>query len=344
MNKPAKGKPRPRITRPSGLLRPELKSLEVILTTRCDINCIMCPYKEHPECDLPSPFLKEISGVMPGLDDVLWSGGEVFLLDYFADMAVSVSRKYPSLQQWIVTYGGLIDEKWAELIAENGINLIFSIDGVTKKTYESIRRGSDFGRLRRNIERINTLRNRYGSRTRLLLLATIMRSNHEELESFVDFARLHGFSSLILHPIHTALKGIEEENIFCNNNIYIKRIADSAAMVNEQARKYGIELIDLLPYSAGGAGLNWDNLPKPEYSGKDPFCLIPWQRLFINYDGTVKPSGWCRVPAGNLFENSLREIWDNNMSYYRDGLLKGEREELGCSILCSRLSGKWMLY
>src|SRR3989339_1074963 len=136
------------------ILKSHPRCLEVILTNRCNIDCIMCPYKKERPQDLPYIFIKEISRYFPVIEHVMWSGGEVFLVDYFERLFDEASQ-HRYLQQWIVTHGGLINKKWAEKIAATNTNLIVSIDTAVKNTYEKIRRGASYDELIENIKNIN---------------------------------------------------------------------------------------------------------------------------------------------------------------------------------------------
>jgi MoaA/NifB/PqqE/SkfB family radical SAM enzyme len=127
--------------------------LGVTLSSKCNLRCIMCRVAENT-WDVSQNIITEIIRLFPFLKRISWQGGEVFLLDYFGELFEKAAF-YPNLKQTIVTNGLLIDKKWAEKLARCNADIIFSIDGVTKKTYEHIRRGARFEDLIRSIETLN---------------------------------------------------------------------------------------------------------------------------------------------------------------------------------------------
>ena len=52
--------------------------LGVVLTTKCNIDCIMCPDKGI-KWELPDSLHDQITGMYPYLEEIYWRGGEVFL-------------------------------------------------------------------------------------------------------------------------------------------------------------------------------------------------------------------------------------------------------------------------
>ena len=63
-------------------------------------------------------------------------------------------------------------------------------------------------------------------------------------------------------------------------------------------------------------------------------CPHPWERIFIDYHGKVKPDCWCDNPVGNILENQIDEIWNNKeMQTYRQRIIEGSSRGW-CSDIC----------
>lgn len=321
------------------ILSSKIRRLTVTLSNRCNLSCIMCITHNVP-WEIPKRTIKEIFSLFPYLEKVMWQGGEVFVLDYFEEI-LSYAYQFPNLRQSIVTNGQLITEKMAEQLVKNNAELTFSIDGITKDTYEYIRRKAKFDRLIRNIKLISELKKQYKSNTILNLNVAVMKSNYHQLEGFIDFAQEFGFEFICLMPIHIHLK--TPEDIFTNQDMEALRfITEVSPKIEAKAKQYGIRLENRL------SRLTEINLTEPDTNKilnrggeKKLLCHIPWQQLLIDYDGTVRPDCLCRIEksAGSLLENSsLEEIWNNKvMQEYRKRIVDNDYVDL-CNPMC--ISGK----
>jgi len=178
--------------------------LNVVLTTRCNLNCLMCEVRRIP-WQIPEKVIGEVISLFPYLREIIWQGGEVFLLDYFKGL-LERATPYPDLTHDITTNGHLIDEEWMSMLNKINLNLNISIDGVTKQTYEYIRKGSKFEDLIRTLELINETKNQgEGKRLVLVMIVTVMHSNYRELEKVIEFAKRFKFDRIILQPIKVIL-------------------------------------------------------------------------------------------------------------------------------------------
>lgn len=83
------------------------------------------------------------------------------------------------------TNGLLLNEEIIEGLCDAGLNwIIISVDGATKYTYESIRKGGDFGRLFQNILLVNTICNNRKRRPSIRLQICEQPRNSEEIEEW----------------------------------------------------------------------------------------------------------------------------------------------------------------
>jgi MoaA/NifB/PqqE/SkfB family radical SAM enzyme len=282
----------------------------------------MCEERLIP-WDLPDDIIREIIGLFPYLEKIIWQGGEILLLDYFKDL-LDEANKFPNLHQSIITNGLVITEELAKKLVRENIELTFSIDAVTKELYESIRKRAKFEELIRNIKLVNRLRHQRNFKNMSFRMhAVIMNSNYRELEGFVDFAKEYQFDALHLMPIWGNLNG--PENIFYRNDTealgYIK---EKIGKVEKKARDYKIDLLNSLPFSSNRKDVRAQMKSDTEAGGdrgapeEGLLCHMPWKRLVINPAGNVSPACHCKVMVGNVLRENLSDIWNNEkMQEYR---------------------------
>lgn len=297
------------------VLTSKVTSLVVTLTTRCNISCIMCEEIKIP-WDIPEKIIQEIASLFPYLEQIIWQGGEILLLDYFKDL-LGEANKFPNLHQSIITNGLPITEELAEKLVRDNIELTFSIDGVTKELYETIRKKARFEELINNIKLVNNIRKRQCfKKMSFRMHVVIMNSNYRELERFIDFAKEYEFDALHLMSIWGNLNS--DENIFYHKNMEaLNYIKENISRVEMKAKEYNISLLNSLPYS-NSSGEDDRKEKRIESKTENLLCYMPWRRLVINPAGNVCPACHCKEMVGNVLENSLSEIWNNEkMQMYR---------------------------
>ncbi|HLD30316.1 MAG TPA: radical SAM protein, partial [bacterium] len=314
------------------------KGLIVTLTTRCNLQCIMCGVP-NVRWDLPETTAGEIRELFPYLKKVHWQGGEVFLVDTFQKL-FKEAASYPQMEQHINTNGLLLDESWCRILSRSRVNLDFSIDGVSASTYEYIRKGGRFDRLLENLRLLNRLRKESGENKMVLTLNfVVMKSNYREAIHIMDFAREYGFSSLQLSPVG-CITG--EENIFLHRDKEaIAYLKGNLPPLFEKARKYSLDFRHCLPLESRDRSEEKETRdilradpPRRTVSSR---CYLPWEYLFIDGSGNVFPYCFCPEALGNLKQFSLLDLWNNEkMRHYRTVLAGGSENNI-CSRNC--LSG-----
>jgi MoaA/NifB/PqqE/SkfB family radical SAM enzyme len=124
---------------------------------------------------------------------------------------LSEGVKCKNLNQVIFTNGLLLNEKNLEIIAKGNVELVLSIDGARKESYEYIRRGASFEKLCKVLELIKEVRKSTGAKINTYYNPVICRTNYKEIEEMVEFAKKYEFTAITLNPI----RGYPEE-IFLN--------------------------------------------------------------------------------------------------------------------------------
>jgi MoaA/NifB/PqqE/SkfB family radical SAM enzyme len=305
------------IRQKKSLLSSKFTSLICTLENKCNIQCIMCGVWRDP-WSIPKKTFRQIIDILPYLEHVIWLGGEVFLSPYFGDL-LEETKRYPYLEQRINTNGLLITEEWAEKLFQNNIELIYSIDGVTKETYEHIRRGGRFEDLLKSLNIIKEMRAKNKSkRFNLRLNVVVMKSNYQELERLMDFAKDYDFENVQLigiqgedSPEHIFNGKPESKEILRQLDMIVKRL-------QSKANEYNIELLNCLPLHNSTcqiqAKADCGHNERGDFNGEASFCYLPWQQMLIEPYGHVRFGCWCSVPIGNIMNEDIEEIWNSEVA------------------------------
>lgn len=315
------------------ILESKPRKLAIILTTRCNLKCIMCPcthfHQTHKiENTIPFDAIKQIYKFFPYIEWIDWQGGEVFLVDYFKELFIEAS-KFPRILQDIITNGLLIDEEWAEILVQSNVLLTYSIDAVTKNKYEYIRRGARFENLLKSIETINRNKQKYNSKIKLLLNAVVMKCNYRELDLFPEFCKKYAFSHLRFDYLRHDVAC--EEDIFTNpQDSTIRYIKDKLSEIELKCKEFGIYFTHSLDSLLSRENDKQDRNPIPFI----PKCKAPWRKLTIEDSGGVRIDCKCPYTVGNIIESPIEEIWNSEMiQRYRSAIIAGQVQNL-CSEVC----------
>lgn len=324
------------------ILKSKPHRLMILLTTKCNLECIMCHRVRVRKQTVPFDAIKKIYDLLPYVTWINWQGGEVFLVDYFKQLFLKI-RNYRHIYQTILTNGLLIDDEWAKILAESNTGVTYSIDAVTKQTYEKIRRGARFDDLLKSCGRISKYREKYNSSTPLEITAVVMRSNYRELYLFPEFCKKNGFTNLRFDYLHPEI--VPEEDVI------LKRSPDAVEYMRNVIPEIEMKCKELnIGFDCTFRGFLDDerkqsSSPNPDrmltkhkerseinnknYSGVlqgNIKCKLPWQQFTIvaSEKGDVQPDCACIYPVGNLMESKIDEIWNSEkMQLYRHNLITG---------------------
>jgi MoaA/NifB/PqqE/SkfB family radical SAM enzyme len=327
------------------VLESKVRALTVTLSNQCNLSCIMC-ITRHNSWRLPEQRLRELVDLFAYLEKISWQGGEVFTLPEFPDLLREAAR-YPALRQNIVTNGQCIREDLLELLVRSNLQMTFSIDGVTRETYEYIRRGGDFARLLRTLDRLAEEKRKHRSDMVMNMNVVVMKANAREIERIPEFAARHGFEFVCLLPLHSHVA--HEQDIATADRETRECLRSGLRSFEERAREYGIRVEnrvvipdgkDCPPAAMPPPAPTPEPAAKPaqrrEASRASGHCFIPWRHLLLDYDGTVRPDCLCPEErnAGSLSTLSIADAWNSPaLQEYRRAVRQGAEKGL-CSPHC----------
>jgi MoaA/NifB/PqqE/SkfB family radical SAM enzyme len=306
------------------ILKSRPSMLGIIVNDWCNLNCIMCSEaRRKNQCTLSASVLWKIEELLPYLEKIDWQGGEFFRLDYIRDIFLFM-KHYPRIRHTITTNGILLNKEWVELLLNLNTALTFSIDSPHRETYEYIRQGGNYNELIERLNLISNLEQKHKKRLERYLTVVVMKSNYLHLVDFVEFAKKYKFSSVFFTPV----KNLDsEENIFKYSNQDIQKYLNEVSyLLRDRFAESNIELKWFLPDARQQLDSSQDSLIK---NNTNLLCDIPWRGMFICADrnGDILPDCWCSQPIGNIFRDTLLEVWNNvKMQEYRRKITSNDIE------------------
>ncbi len=300
--------------------------IEIEVTTRCNLKCIICErtYWDEPNRDMSFEEFKSIVDQFPKLR---WMGltgiGESFINKDFMKMLRYVKSRNVFVELYDTFY--FIDEKTAKDLIDMGVDKIFiSLDAATKETYETIRIGSNFERVINNVKNLHRIKRETGTVFPEVAYHYIVNKyNLREIPQYIDLVHSITQGSAIIQFTRLLHEYKEVKDLF------VEIPDDVIKSAEKKAKDLGIHLV-------------W-NLDVPQNKPPINEC-IEWTMPFIFVTGHVIPC--CSgneaghrdfqkdTALGNVFEQNFKEIWNGkNYKNLRKMLLNG-KTPLQCKNCC----------
>jgi len=263
----------------------------------CNLKCIGCAFSADAEDHIYSGYKKPLP--LEKFKEIVTEGYRLGLRSvYFGFLSeptinknfmnyVKVAKEAGINEIWFSSNGTILSEDSLDELVDIGVSrVLFSIDAATEETYNKVRPGGDYNQLVSNLEYLIESRNRKGSKLPLIRLSFVVNSlNSDELDPFI--AQWEGKADFF------SIQHFES----------IDDRTDEFKLIKE------------------------DEKTVPE----NFTCPQPNQRLFVLSNGDVFPC--CtfahmyddEMKVGNVFENSIGEIWNiQKMKDLRKDLKNGD--------------------
>jgi MoaA/NifB/PqqE/SkfB family radical SAM enzyme len=291
---------------------------QIELTTRCALRCRMCCREGHHHLarkDMEMENFRKILPYLPQVETAVLEGwGESLLHPRLTEIIRLV--KGAGAQVGFVTSGMTLEENYILDLVRAGTDFIgFSFAGARPETHDFIRANSHLPALLGDIRKFQEIKMQQKSSTpRLHIVYLLLKNNIEELPDLINLAKDLGIDRIFL--IHLALISNawqEEQRIFAREEItqYEKILDESAKMARDL--KISLRRPPMLPQEVA-------------VCSEDPL-----RNLYISVNGNVSPCVYLRPPLpspfqrifhateyktekvgfGNIFQQPLREIWEN---------------------------------
>lgn len=280
------------------------RSIDIELTTRCNLLCVMCQhtYWKRPPLDMPLSMFQNILQDIPSLSSVKLHGvGEPLLNPQLVDMIYLAKQK--DLFVWTYTNGTLLHvDRQIDRLLDSGIDLLrISMDAADKATYECIRVGSRWEQVVENVKLLIKRRKELGSNTQVELWMVGMHSNIDQACSMVELGVKLGVDAVRIQMVaNTYSYKPEVGQLLTSIPITKEDLADRHLQTAaEQARRLKI----LFEAETG-----------KQYTEHNK-CPWPFSRSFISAEGWVVPCGSIADPNtisfGSVAHKEFQAIWEN---------------------------------
>ena len=267
------------------------------ITNRCNLNCLHCRGMAKKELDskIVLRVSKEISSLKPRW--VIIEGGEPLLRKELFEILEIIYKS--NIKIYLISNGMLFNGDLAKRFKELNINLMISVDGADKKSYETIR-GASFERLKKSI----AIANEYGILDSCPV--TIGKHNYDQIDRLFKFAKEIGYKKITflgLKPCRYYEKYVlngEEHREFFFSIIKNQKDYQMDVYVDEPFFKPFLKEhhIDYSPNPENGIIVH------------DVSRCIFGEYMFIETNGDVKPCTFAPITMGNVEEIALAEIWE----------------------------------
>ncbi len=248
-------------------------------TNKCNLNCIMCPRKDMTrkigfmdfgvfkniinECKDHMDFI-----YLHNMGESLFHPKLIEMIDYCWENG---------LRTGISTNATILNERMSRKILDSKLDKIFfSIDGVTKETYERIRKNADFKRTIDNIITFIKLKEmNHQKKPTTYIKIILMEETKEEISKFYKIWRDHKLDFVEIKYFNSWAGQLKET----------ENLSKPEHRISYHIRR----------------------------SKERQPCKWFWHNLVVLWDGTVVPC--CRdydakIPLGNIVNTGLKEIWN----------------------------------
>jgi len=269
------------------------------ITNRCNLKCLHC--RGMAEEELDDKTVLKVAEEIPLLKPrwVIMEGGEPLLHKKLFEIIEVIRKK--KIKVYLISNGMLLDEDLARRFAELGVNLMISVDGADKESYEKIRKGASFEKLKESVA-VATGYNILDS-----CPVTIGKHNSQQLGKLFKFTKEIGYKKITflgLKPCENykeyVLNGEEYENLFFS--------------IIKYQKDYKMDIYVDEPFFKPflkERNINYSANPENGIIVPDVSRCIFGDYMFIETNGDVKPCTFAPVVVGNVNGKSLKEIWND---------------------------------
>ena len=292
---------------------PYPSAINIELTTRCNLRCIMCPKtsgiaRTPPNRNIdPNILDKILEEVVPKVARIdLVGDGEILLEAKLFEKVLLAAKKNQVLVN-ASTNGVLLDADAAKMIVRGKLHdLNISMDAASEETYKLIR-GADLKRVLENIKYLNSIK--LSQRTPLPILhfsMVGMNQNIHELPDLVKLANQYHVDSVTLQAMGE-FAPVKNQSIFLRNkSLGLKWFREAHQIGKKLNVQVNLWPEDQFDKAEPITEINQNNQQKETFQLKD--CDFPWDVPYFATDGTVRPC--CALDSlGNLHHHSFSQIW-----------------------------------
>lgn len=188
--------------------------VQIETLAKCNSKCIMCPRSRHAPIrqnlemtdKIFEKIVKELKHHTNHVRRVTPQGYGEPILDKKLPSRIAQLKDAGIPEVFISTNASLLNEERSRAILESGLDQVdFSVDAISKETYERIRKGINYDVVINNIQNFIIMRDRIKAKTKIRFRYVIQYENDHEYDEFCLFwkKRIDGGDIISGKKIHT---------------------------------------------------------------------------------------------------------------------------------------------
>jgi putative metalloenzyme radical SAM/SPASM domain maturase len=331
------------------------RKLNIEITTRCNLNCIMCMRKVWKEDsgDMAMETYRALIPTFAEIESVNIIGiGEPLLNENVIEM-IRLGKEHlpPDGTFSLTTNATLIDDKTAEQLVSSGLDdIVVSIDGATPATFNDIRKDASFDQVITNIERLNQAKKKSNSQTpRIGFEFVAMRRNIDELPQLVDLAAQYNVSFIIVTNLLPHTEDMNQQILYDFNSDQAIGLFDEAK-AEAQSFNWDLSLdnIEVETYSNALFGIPplkdklrltkpvWTSVPGFDEQMEKQFKLLEKiaakakeQNVLLNLKSLVSRDGAFINHAAGIFSQASAKAQEHDIDLDLPPLIPNTERECG---------------
>lgn len=285
------------------------------ITRRCNLGCIHCraeSSEKAPEGELTLDEYKALIDNVAGFAEpiIILTGGEPLLRSDIFEIAAYATVS--GLRVAVSTNGTLVTEEMAARLKASGVRICsISIDGSNAQVHDDFRKQP--GAFEASVRGMKILQE---AGINVQINTSLTQRNMDDLDNVYRLVKklsAHAWHIFMLVPTGRGGKVADDELITAQdyerilNYVYEKNRDEEMEIKPTCAPQYYRILRqrakeDNIPVDVEHFGLN----------ARTRGCLAGMGFGFVSYRGEVYPCGYYPISAGNVREQSFKEIWENS--------------------------------
>ncbi len=295
------------------------------ITYKCNLKCVMCNIWKEKQADIPLVDITKIFKndlLVNYLESINITGGEPLLRKDINQVIETIIKSCKNLNLITLNTNGVLSNEYTTLIKQVqeiresvrdfDFSFYISLDGIDEKHDDMRGVSGAFSRVCKTLDHLKLLKNEYSFHFSLNF--TITKDNYMLMEQVMDFALSKG-----LQLDYTF--SMVSEMYFSNGDDCI-----DISQYNTEAIEYIINKLEdyqkkrLLTYSHS----YYNNLIHMLKGGKRVIgCIFQNSGFFLHPSGDVFSCWAHNESLGNIYENSIDEIWSGSkLTSWQQELLK----------------------
>lgn len=232
------------------------RMIELALENTCNLECIMCDGNHSSSIrknieKLPpvqsifgNSFREEFKRFIPHLQEVVFAGGEPFLIKLYYDIWEDIIKINPDCEISLVTNGTVLNEKIKDILSRGKFKINLSFDAVSKEVYESIRVNARFETVKQNMKYFAEYLNQRSRRLHIPVCP--LQINRFEIPDLVKFCNEENYSLNFVHvsgAFNSALWSLDSTELRYLKDFYNSCVFNISSDLHKQNYKAFLELI-----------------------------------------------------------------------------------------------------